>query len=84
MEFYNYAPTSFANIWLKNNDNLHNYELRDNDNYRIPNPRMEFFKKIPLYLLPHEWNNLGGLTFQINKNLFRNLLKEKLLNEIQI
>jgi hypothetical protein len=28
---YNYAPISFANIWLKNNDNLHNHELCDND-----------------------------------------------------
>ncbi len=42
---YNYGTTSSANMWLKNNDNLHNYEQRDNENYRIPNPRLEFSKK---------------------------------------
>jgi hypothetical protein len=47
-------------------------------------PRIEFFKKIPLYSLPKEWNNIGDLTFYTNKNLFGNLLKDKLINDIQL
>jgi hypothetical protein len=43
---------------------------------------IEFFRRIPLYSLPYEWNNVGDLIFHHNKNLFRNLLREKLLNEL--
>jgi hypothetical protein len=81
---FNYAPQSFDEIWTKNNVVLQNYNLRQMDKYALPYPRIEFFKKIPIYSLPKEWNNIGDLTFQSNKNLFRNLLKEKLIEDIQI
>lgn len=42
-----------------------------------------FSKKIPLYLLPDEWNNLGNLNYQRNRALFLYLLEDKLLEEIE-
>ncbi len=59
-----------------------NYNLCNNDLYNLPQIRLELFRKIPLYSLPFEWNNLGNFVFHKNKNLFRNLLKEKLLEDI--
>ncbi len=53
-----------------------------NDQYNMPQIRLEQFRKIPLYSLPSEWNNLGDLIYQNNKMLFKNLLREKLFDEI--
>jgi hypothetical protein len=79
---YNYAPRSFDGVWELNNTRQQQHDLRNGNDYILPHPRIEFFKKIPLYSLPLEWNNLGDLIFHNNKNLFRNLLKEKLFENI--
>ena len=79
---YEYAPSSFSNIWVKNINRQINHDLRNNDLYNLPQIRLELFRKIPLYSIPYEWNNLGNMTFHRNKTLFRNLLKEKLINDI--
>ncbi len=63
----------------KNENRDHDYQLRDYDRDSLPYPRIEFFKKIPIYSLPLEWNLIGDLTFQRNKILFRNLLRESCL-----
>ncbi len=55
---YNYAPTSFLGIWTKNYIIQGDRPLRNADNYTLPNPRTELFKKSPLYTLPLEWNML--------------------------
>jgi hypothetical protein len=80
---YGYAPSSFNNIWTKNANRDHEHNLCNNELYRLPHIRLELFRKIPLYLLPSEWNILGNLTFQRNKALVLNLLKEKLLEETE-
>jgi hypothetical protein len=80
---YGYASSSFNNIWTKNANRDHEHNLRNNELYRLPHIRLELFRKIPLYLLLSEWNILGNLTFQRNKALVRNLLKEKLLEETE-
>ncbi len=41
---YNYAPTSFLEIWTKNYVNQGNSPLRNTDNYTLPNP------KTPIYM----------------------------------
>jgi hypothetical protein len=79
---YGYAPHSFNNIWVKNVNRQLNHDLRNNDQYNLPQIRLEQFRKIPLYSLPSEWNNLGDLIYQNNKMLFKNLLREKLFDEI--
>jgi hypothetical protein len=79
---YNYAPRSFDGIWVQNNTRQQHHELRNSNDYILPRVKIEFFRRIPLYSLPYEWNNVGDLIFHHNKNLFRNLLREKLLNEL--
>jgi hypothetical protein len=51
-------------------------------NITITQIRLEHFRKILLYSLPFEWNNLGDLVYQNNKVLFKTLLREKLFEEI--
>jgi hypothetical protein len=48
----------------------------------LPHPRIEFFKKIPLYSLPAAWNAAGTLRFYHNRITFKIALKDKLLSEI--
>jgi hypothetical protein len=80
---YGYAPTSFANTWTKNVDRTeHEHNLRNFDSYAIPPPRIELFKKSPLYSLPFTWNNLDDLKLQHNRTTFRIGLKVNLLNLI--
>jgi hypothetical protein len=55
---YNYAPQSFNSMWSTNNG-VH-YDLRNNDDLRIPVPRIELFRKSFIFKLPVMWNNLGA------------------------
>ncbi len=56
---YGYAPPSFRDVWSLNESRELNYELRNHDIFVIPTVRIELFRKIPLYALSHEWNNLA-------------------------
>jgi len=80
--FYNYAPTSFESIWAKNSDRQLSQNLRNENEFRLPNPRIEIFKKLPPYSLPLEWNNAGDLVFYDNKVTFKHALREQLFSEI--
>jgi hypothetical protein len=80
---YGYAPTSFANIWQKNQNRAdHDHNLRNFDQYTLPPPRIELFKKSPLYSLPLTWNNLGTIKLQNNRTTFQIGLKEQFIDEI--
>jgi hypothetical protein len=46
---YSYAPESFSNIWTKNERRGIGYELRNQNEYIIPNHLIELFKRIPLF-----------------------------------
>ena len=78
---YNYAPSSFADVFLINNTNA-NYNLRTRAMYKLPTVRLENFKKFPLYSLPFTWNNAGDVTFQSNKCTFQISLKNLLLHDL--
>jgi hypothetical protein len=56
----------------KNNDVNPNLNLRNSENFQIPAPRIEWFKRIPLYFLPKEWNNCGHLMYYTNRFYFPN------------
>ncbi len=58
------------------------YELRNtvNDNIVVPFPRIEMFKKSPLYFLPMIWNDLEHLKYQANRFTFKWSLKCKFFN----
>jgi hypothetical protein len=74
---YGYAPPSFSNTWpLNANRAEHDHNLRNNNLYAIPPPRIELFKKSPLYSLPTLWNDLDDIKFQRNRTTFKIGLKE--------
>jgi hypothetical protein len=79
---YNYAPPSFSNIWVTNGDQTQNYVLRNNDQLMVPHPRIELFKKSPLYSLPLLWNQLDHTKLQQNKTTFKIALREKIMSEL--
>jgi hypothetical protein len=79
---YDYAPISFQGIWTKNSVNQGERPLRNADNYSLPNPRTELFKKSPLYSLPLEWNNFDDNRYIRNRTTFKTALKYSLLNDL--
>jgi hypothetical protein len=72
---YKYSPKAFANVWQKNSERYTGHELRNDDDYALPHPRLEIFKKIPLYSLPVARNALGDLKYKQNRTTFRIALK---------
>ena len=72
-----YAPESFTNVWTVNENRAHDYQLRNNNEFVLPAPRIEFLKKQPIYTLPHEWNKIGD-----NRTTFRIELKNYLFNQL--
>jgi hypothetical protein len=50
----NYAPPSFLGIRTKNYFIQGDRPLCNANNFTLPNPRTELFKKLPLYTLPLE------------------------------
>ena len=79
---YNYAPKAFQNVWQKNNDRELVYGLRNNNDFVIQLPRVEIFKKSPLYYLPMLWNNLNDNKFQPNPYTFKIAMKNFLLDSL--
>lgn len=80
--YYDYAPHSFNNTWVKHEERLGDYNLRNDDLYVLPVPRIELFKKLTLYSLPNEWNLSGDLKFYANRITFKHALREKLFDEL--
>jgi hypothetical protein len=79
---YDYALTSFRGIWNKNYLNQGDRPLRNADDYTLPNPRTELFKKSPLYTLTLEWNNLDENRYIRNRTTFKTTLKYNLLSSL--
>jgi hypothetical protein len=80
--YYDYAPRSFEQVWTRNIDRQNDHHLRNENDFSLPNPRLEQFKRFPIYSLPFEWNNAGVLTFYDNKTTFKIALKNQLFEEI--
>ncbi len=69
---YQYCHTSFKDVFVTNNQRNHDHMLRNLNNYYVPFPRYDFFKKSPLYTLPNLWNELPDeLKYQSNKYTFK-------------
>jgi hypothetical protein len=79
---YNYCPTSLSQIFQRNDQREISQNLRNENEFTIPYPRIEMFKKSLLYRLPTEWNALADLKFQHNRVTFEIGLKEHLLSLI--
>jgi hypothetical protein len=41
---YNYAPRTFDNTWIRNNERGTGHTLRNDDDYLLPHPRVEFLR----------------------------------------
>ena len=81
--FNKYAPKSFENIWQLNGDREREHNLRNDNLFSLPIPRIDFFKKMPLYSLPQEWNNSGVLMFYENPITFLYELRNQLFLEME-
>ena len=78
--FHNYAPKSFNNVWEKRSDTLtNNHMLRNVNDYTLPHPRTEQFKKLTLYSLPNAWNTADDFKLQPNRTTFKISLRLNLL-----
>ena len=80
--FYSYAPASFLNIWTTQNQLQPIYNLRNANDFILPYPRTEQFKRSPIYSLPFIWNGAGDITLQQNRTTFKFALKNTLLDEL--
>jgi hypothetical protein len=81
---YNYAPNTFANIWLTNAERNTGHDLRNTDFFVMPHVRIDLFRRFPLYTLPHEWNNLSeNIRLQHNQTTFKIALTDFLLSTFQ-
>jgi hypothetical protein len=76
---YGYCPPSLRTIFHRNEQREPNHNLRNGDEFFVPYPRIELFKKSLLYRLPTEWNLLMDIKLQHNKVTFDISLKEHLL-----
>jgi hypothetical protein len=79
---YNYSPSAFASTWQKNSDRNTRHVLRNENDYALPIPKIEFLKKITLYSLPAVFNAAGEIRHQHNRTTFKISLKYELLSEI--
>jgi Reverse transcriptase (RNA-dependent DNA polymerase) len=77
---YKLAPSSFNNMWLVNNEIERNYNLRLNDDFVLPYPRFEGFRKFPSYSFAKCWNEADEIRLQRNPLTFKIELKKQLLN----
>ena len=76
--FYEYAPSSFLDVWKKNREKNLTQQLWNQDDFYLPPVKTEAFKRIPIYSFAKEWNELGDLKFQRNQTTFLIELKSKL------
>jgi len=80
---YKYAPSSFDETWIKNNMRAHERDFRNANDFYLPVPRTETFKKSTFYALPSAWNDLSpDIKLQQNKITFKWALRAHLLDEL--
>jgi hypothetical protein len=80
---YDYAPSSFAGVWVTNANRDPNLNIRNAKDFCLIQPRTETFKKSTLYALPLTWNELAPeIKFQHNRITFKWALKAHLLESL--
>ena len=81
--YHNYHHKSFHNTWQRNNQRNIDHTLRNLENFYLPFPRTEQFKRSPLYSLPKFWNELPDEDkAQINRFTFQSQIKNSLFRKI--
>jgi hypothetical protein len=74
--YYEHAPTSFLNIWTTLEQRHPELNLRNATDIYLPFPRIELYKKLPIYTLPSAWNETGDFRYQRNRFTFQMALRE--------
>ncbi len=77
-----YCPPSLRGIWTTNNLREINHKLRNANQYAIPYPRIELFKKSLLYSLPTQWNILNETKYHANPTTFKQSVKDQLIDDL--
>jgi len=80
--FYEYCPRSFVNNFAIKKEGRHDHDLRNLNNFNLPFPRSESFKKFPPYSFIQIWNNLEEPKLYANPKTFKNAITENMLNEL--
>lgn len=79
--YYGNSPLPLSDIFPKATQN-HEHELRNINNFSIPRPKKDFFKKMPPFSFPELWNNLEEAKLYVNFTTFQIALKNRLLNNL--
>ena len=76
--YYGHAPNSFANTWQTQAQRHPELILRNATDIYIPFPRIDLFKRIPLYSLPNTWNSHDTVRYYANRTTFKYALYDLL------
>jgi len=85
---YGLLPPSFVEVWTtmaaRQQQNLHNYPLRNSENLYIPPARLSTTEKHPYHLFPKLWSEFDepAIKFIKNKDEFNRKLKKYFLDKI--
>ncbi len=74
--YYECAPTSFSNTWTTQEQRHPELNLRNATDIYLPFPRIEMYKRLPIYSLPSAWNETGDFRYQRNAFTYQVALHE--------
>jgi hypothetical protein len=77
-------PFSFANLWQTNAARNPIRELRNANDYFIPQHRIETVKRMPLFSFPTIWNAENNEKFNPSLPVYLKSLKKRLLESLFI
>ena len=81
--YHKYHHKSFDNTWQRNIQRNLDHNLRNLDHFYLPYPRIEQFKRSPLYALAKLWNTLPNEDkAQTNKFTFSSQIKNSLFRSV--
>ncbi len=72
---YEYAPPSFSNIWQSQAQHNPDLNLRNATDIYVPFPRIDLFKRMPIYALPHTGNSHDIVRYYANRTTFKYALQ---------
>lgn len=82
--YYGYCPNSFSNNFQKRINLEFDHEMRNYNNFLVPHPRTEWFKKMPPYSFATLWNGLEERKLYANRATFSIALKNDLLSKLDV
>ncbi len=81
--YYGYTPPSFSNIWQTQAQRNPELNLRNATDIYVPFPRIDLFKRMPIYAILHTWNSHDIVRYYANRTTFRYALQELLHSEAE-